>query len=64
MLTALLGVTTLVCGVEWYFSRTGMLMLLWCWQERKLSPPTDEELERAAKAVARKRVQTLLRFKD
>lgn len=64
MLTVFFGLTTLVCGVGWLVARLSLFILLWCWQERQLSPPTNEELNRAKKEVAKHIVQDLVGFKS
>lgn len=60
MLTIIFGITTLVCGIGWLGTRFELFVILWCWQERQLSPPTDEELERAKKEVAKHMAQDLV----
>lgn len=39
-------------------------MLIWCWKERKLPPPTDEVLDRAYKEAAILRGKRLRQFKS
>lgn len=64
MLTIFLGITTLVCGVGWWVARREVVMLIWCWKERKLPPPTDEVLDRAYKEAAILRGKRLRQFKS
>lgn len=44
MLTVILGITTVICAVGWFFSRVTIKTLLYCWKDRGYPLPTDAEI--------------------
>lgn len=54
MLTVFFGITTLVCGIGWFITWHGFQMMLVCWKERNIDPPSDAELEKAKQILLKR----------
>ena len=51
MLTAILGITTVVCAVCLFFSRVTIKTILYCWRDRGYPLPTDKEIHANTRKV-------------
>lgn len=59
VLTALLGTTTIVCGIQWLAYYISTTTLLWYLKEHGYPQPSDEELRRGTHWVVRHMLKDL-----